>query len=170
MVALGLIVGRLAEMQLFTASVEPHFRAVRGVGIRITEAEDQVGSISDQCSQGIRRAKVYAKAVVYSGPIYKSMAKEGSKIRLQFDHVGGGLAASDDRPLADFTIAGANQKFVPAVATIDGNSIVVASDQVARPVAVRYAWHDDTQPNFANKEGLPASPFRTDSWKGVTEP
>ena len=115
-------------------------------------------------------AKVYGRDIVYSGPIYKSMAVEGNKIRLQFDHVGGGLMASDGKPLVDFTIAGADQKFVPATAEIDGNAIVVHSDQVAQPVAVRYAWHDDATPNLANKEGLPASPFRTDAWKGVTEP
>ena len=61
-------------------------------------------------------AKVYGRDIVYSGPIYKSMAVEGDKIRLQFDHVGGGLIAADGKPLADFTIAGADQKFVPAVA------------------------------------------------------
>ena len=115
-------------------------------------------------------AKVYGKAIVYSGPIYKSMTTEGNKIRLQFDYVGDGLITSDGKSLVDFTIAGVNQNFVPAVATIDGNSIVVSSNQVAKPVAVRYAWHDGTQPNLANKEGLPASPFRTDTWKGVTEP
>ena len=59
---------------------------------------------------------------------------------------------------------------MPAVATVDGNALVVRSDQVAQPVAVRFAWRDDATPNFANKEGLPASPFRTDAWKGVTEP
>jgi sialate O-acetylesterase len=115
-------------------------------------------------------AKVYGKKLVYSGPIYKSMKVEGDKIRLQFDHVGGGLIAADGKPLTDFTIAGADQKFVPATAAIDGNSILVQSGQVAQPAAVRYAWHDDATPNLANKEGLPASPFRTDTWKGVTEP
>jgi sialate O-acetylesterase len=114
-------------------------------------------------------AKVYGKKLVYSGPIYKSMAVEGDTIRLQFDHCGGGLAARDGKPLSDFTIAGADQKFVPAVATIDGDSIVMHSDKVAKPEAVRFAWRDDATPNLANKEGLPASPFRTDSWKGVTE-
>ena len=114
-------------------------------------------------------AKVYGKDLVYSGPIYKSMAVEANKIRLQFDHTGGGLTASGDKPLVEFTIAGADQKFVPATATIDGASIVVQCDQVAQPVAVRYAWHDDAQPNLTNKEGLPASPFRTDTWKCVTD-
>ena len=115
-------------------------------------------------------AKVYGRDVVYSGPIYKSMAVEGDKVRLQFDHRGSGLAARDGKALTDFTIAGDDKKFVPAVATIDGDSVVVHSDQVAKPVAVRYAWHDTATPNLSNKEGLPASPFRTDRWKGVTEP
>jgi len=116
------------------------------------------------------QAKVYGQSVVFSGPSYKSMTVEGNKIRLQFDHVGSGLVASDGKPLTYFTIAGADQKFVPATAVIDGNSVVVSSDQVAQPAAVRFAWVDDTAPNFANKEGLPASPFRTDAWKGVTQP
>jgi sialate O-acetylesterase len=97
------------------------------------------------------------------------MAVEGDKIRLQFDHVGGGLVSRDGKPLSDFTIAGTDQKFVPAVATIDGDSIVVQSDKVAQPEAVRFGWRDDATPNLANKAGLPASPFRTDKWKGVTE-
>ena len=117
------------------------------------------------------QAKVYGQNdLVYSGPIYKSMSVEGNKIRLAFDHVNGGLIAADDKPLIDFTIAGEDQKFVPAVAEIDGDTIVVYSDQVAQPVAVRYAWRDDATPNLANKASLPASPFRTDTWKGVTEP
>jgi sialate O-acetylesterase len=115
-------------------------------------------------------AKVHGRDLVYSGPMYKSMTVEGNKVRLQFDHVGGGLMASDGKPLTHFTIAGADKKFVPAVATIAGNALVVQSDRVAQPVAVRFAWRDDATPNFANKEGLPASPFRTDAWKGVTEP
>jgi sialate O-acetylesterase len=72
--------------------------------------------------------------------------------------------------LSHFTIAGEDQKFVPAVATIDGDSVVVHSDQVAKPAAVRFGWRNDAAPNLSNKEGLPASPFRTDQWKGATEP
>jgi sialate O-acetylesterase len=115
-------------------------------------------------------AKVYGRDVVYSGPITKSMIVEGNKIRLRFDHVGAGLVSRDGKPLIDFTIAGEDKKFVPAAATIDGDTVVVHSDQVATPVAVRYAWYDTATPNLSNKDGLPASPFRTDKWKGVTEP
>jgi sialate O-acetylesterase len=116
-------------------------------------------------------AKVYGQnGLVYSGPMYKSMTVEGNKIRLQFDHAGSGLAAGDGKPLSEFTIAGADKNFVPAVAEIDGPSVVVHSDKVAQPAAVRYSWRSDATPNLANKEGLPASPFRTDTWKGVTQP
>jgi sialate O-acetylesterase len=115
-------------------------------------------------------AKVYGRNVVYSGPIYKSMAVEGNQIRLQFDHVGSGLVAGDGKPLSEFTIAGADQRFVPATAQIDGNAVVVHNGEIAHPVAVRFAWHDAATPNLANQEKLPASPFRTDAWKGVTQP
>ncbi|MCR4414082.1 MAG: sialate O-acetylesterase [Thermoguttaceae bacterium] len=114
-------------------------------------------------------AKVYGKPVVYSGPMYKSMAVEGNKVRIRFDHVGSGLVTRDGKAPTHFTVAGADQKFHPATAAIDGDSVVVHSDQVPQPVAVRYAWKDDDEPNLANKEGLPASPFRTDSWKSLTE-
>jgi sialate O-acetylesterase len=114
-------------------------------------------------------AKTYGKEIVYSGPLYKSMAVEGNKIRLQFDYVGGGLISRDGKPLTDFTIAGADQKFVPATAEIDGASIIVSSPEVAEPAAVRFDWRDDATPNLSNKEGLPTGPFRTDSWKGLTE-
>ena len=115
-------------------------------------------------------AKVYGKRdLVYSGPIYESMTIEGNKIRLRFDHVGGGLTTRDGKAPSHFTIAGTDQKFHPAEAKIDGDTIVVQSKEVGKPLAVRYAWRDDALPNLMNKSGLPASPFRTDKWKGVSE-
>jgi sialate O-acetylesterase len=160
----------LCEAQRMTLDASPN------TGMAITTDIGNVKDIHPKNKQDVGKrlalwalAKVYGRDLIYSGPIYKSMAVEGNKIRLQFDHVGGGVIARDGKPLTDFTIAGADQKFVPATAEIDGGSIVVRSDQVAQPVAVRYAWRDDATPNLANKEGLPASPFRTDSWKGVTE-
>jgi sialate O-acetylesterase len=113
-------------------------------------------------------AKSYGKELVYSGPIYKSMKIEGEKIILRFDHVGGGLVAGPDEPLKGFAIAGADRKFVWAEAKIDGDSVVVSSDEVSTPVAVRYAWADNPVCNLYNEEGLPASPFRTDDWPGIT--
>jgi sialate O-acetylesterase len=80
-----------------------------------------------------------------------------------------GLVSLDGKPLTDFTIAGADQKFLPATALIEGDTIVVFSPAVSQPVAVRYAWRGDVVTNLGNKNGLPASPFRTDTWKGVTK-
>jgi len=75
---------------------------------------------------------------------------EGDHVRLRFDHVGSGLASRDGKPLSQFTIAGADQQFHPAVAETGGDTIVVRSDQVARPVAVRFAWSDTALPNLMN--------------------
>ncbi len=100
---------------------------------------------------------------VYSGPIYQSMKVEGNKITLTFTNTGGGLTAKGDGELKYFAVAGTDKKFVWAKAKIDGNKVVVWNDQVPNPVAVRYAWADNPEgANLYNKEGLPASPFRTD--------
>ena len=110
-------------------------------------------------------AKDYGRDdVTYSGPLYKSMAVEGNTIRLTFDHVGSGLTSRDEKPLTWFQIAGEDKEFVEAKVTIDGDTVVVSSDAIANPVAVRFGWHQSAEPNFVNKEGLPASPFRTDAW------
>ena len=113
-------------------------------------------------------AQTYGKDIVYSGPLYKSMKVDRGKIRLSFDQAGGGLVARGGGALKGFSIAGADRKFVWADAKIDGNTVVVSSDDVANPVAVRYAWADNPVCNLYNKENLPASPFRTDDWPGLT--
>jgi sialate O-acetylesterase len=104
------------------------------------------------------------KDLVYSGPLYKSMAVEGNKIRIAFDHAGSGLVSRDGQPLTRFTIAGEDKNFVEAKSEIDGATVVVSSDSVPNPAAVRFGWHEEAEPNLSNKEGLPASPFRTDKW------
>ena len=110
-------------------------------------------------------AKMYGREdVTYSGPLYKSMAVEGNTIQLSFDSIGSGLMARDGQPLTWFEIAGEDKQFVEAKATIDGDTIAVSSDTVENPVAVRFGWHQSAEPNFVNKEGLPASPFRTHPW------
>lgn len=110
-------------------------------------------------------AKTYGqKDLVYSGPLYRSMSVEGKKIRLQFDHVGSGLVSLDDQPLSWFEIAGQDRTFTKARAEISGNSVFVWNDRISEPVAVRFGWHQLAIPNLGNKEGLPASPFRTDRW------
>ena len=114
-------------------------------------------------------AKEYGKKdIVYSGPLYKSLTVEGSKIRLSFAHVGGGLKSRDGKPLSEFEIAGADGKFVPAEAVIDGDTVVVQAKEVAAPTQARFGWRNIANPNLANKEGLPASPFQTNNWQGGT--
>ena len=104
------------------------------------------------------------KDLVCSGPLYKSMGVESDKIRLRFDHLGGGLASRDGAPLRCFEIAGADRKFVAATARIDGSALLVWSPAVTQPMAVRFAWRQDAKPNLMNKEGLPTPAFRTDNW------
>jgi len=111
------------------------------------------------------RAIAYKENLEYSGPIFRQTSTEGSQLRAWFDHAGAGLAARDGGSLAGFTIAGPDRRFVPAEARIDGNSVVVGSPEVKDPVAVRYAWAGDPVSNLINKEGLPASPFRSDQWE-----
>jgi sialate O-acetylesterase len=115
-------------------------------------------------------AKDYGKEVAFSGPIYESSAVEGNKIRVKFKYAESGLEAKSGDPQL-FTIAGEDQKFVPAKAQIDGATVVVWSDEVAKPVAVRYGWTEWAEPekyNLYNKAGLPASPFRTDEFPQLT--
>ena len=114
-------------------------------------------------------AKEYGKKdIVYSGPLYKAMKVKGDKIQLSFAHVGGGLKSRDGKPLTEFEIAGADGKFVPADATIDGDTVVVQAKDVATPTQARFGWRNKANPNLGNKEGLPASPFQTNNWQGGT--
>jgi sialate O-acetylesterase len=111
----------------------------------------------------IALAKAYGRDLEYSGPVYESMKIEGDKIRLKFSHLGGGLVARGG-PLKWFTIAGADNKFVPAEATIEGDTVIVRSDAVPAPAAVRYAWVNFPEGcNLFNAAGLPAAQFRTDA-------
>ena len=96
------------------------------------------------------------------------MTVERNKIRIQFTNTGNGLEARDGDRLVGFAIAGADRRFHWADARIEGASIVVSSAEVPMPGAVRYAWGDSPRCNLFNKDGLPASPFRTDDWPAIT--
>ena len=102
----------------------------------------------------------------YSGPVYRAMEVRGDRIVLSFDHAAG--LTSGEAPPSHFTIAGADQVFHPATATIEGEAVVVHSPEVPTPLAVRYAWGAADEPNLANGAGLPSSSFRTDDWPPVT--
>ncbi len=115
------------------------------------------------------RKIAYREKLVHSGPLYKSHKIDGSEIKLRFDHVGSGLEARGGA-LSGFSIAGPDEKFYWAEARIEVNQIVVSSPKVPKPVAVRFGWADYPVVNLFNREGLPASPFRTDNFRMVTEP
>ncbi|MFC2124263.1 sialate O-acetylesterase [Bacteroidota bacterium] len=114
------------------------------------------------------RNMVYGDAtLVYSGPVYKNMRIEGDKIILSFDQIGSGLLCKGSE-LHGFEIAGIDKKFYWAKAKIVEDEIEVWSDKVKTPVAVRYAWANNPDCNLYNFENLPATPFRTDDWPGIT--
>jgi sialate O-acetylesterase len=108
------------------------------------------------------RALAYGEKIEFSGPLYDTLKIDGNRAIVSFRHTGTGLVANDGE-LKGFTIAGVDGKFTPAKAEISGDTVTVSSDQVSAPVAVRYGWSDVPDVNLFNKEGLPASPFRTDS-------
>jgi sialate O-acetylesterase len=112
-------------------------------------------------------ANTYGRKVVPSGPLFDRFTVEGDKVRIKFKYAGG-LKTSDGGPVKGFAIAGDDHHFVWAEARIDGDTVVVSSSQVSKPVAVRYGWADNPIVNLYNQAGLPASPFRTDDWPGVT--
>lgn len=159
----------LREAQAMTAKNVPN--SGLAVAIDIGEAND----IHPRNKQDVGKrlalqalAKTYGQKVVSSGPEFREAKTEGNAIRLSFDHAGGGLVAKGGT-LKGFSIAGADKKFVWAEAKVDGSDIVVSSPQVRAPVAVRYAWTENPEATLFNTEGLPAIPFRTDTWPGVTE-
>jgi len=109
------------------------------------------------------RAVAYGEHIEYSGPVFRGMKVLGDKATLSFTHVGGGLVAKGGA-LKGFIIAGSDNNFVPAEAVIDGKTVIVSSKEVTHPVAVRYGWANVPDMNWFNTDGLPATPFRTDSW------
>jgi sialate O-acetylesterase len=114
------------------------------------------------------RAKVYGEKVVSSGPIFDKVNFEGDKAILHFSSIGSGLECKGSE-LTGFTVAGEDKKFHNAQARIVGETVVITCDAVKEPKAVRFGWADYPVVNFFNKEGLPATPFRTDDWPGITQ-
>jgi len=158
----------LREAELFTAQNVPN----AGLAVTIDVGDPKNLHPPRKQEVGERLAlwalgTTYGKKVVYSGPRYEGMRVEGKEVRIQFKYAGMGLQAPGGA-LQGFSIAGDDKKFHRAVARIDGDAVVVSSAEVESPVAVRYDWADSPKGNLYNKEGLPASPFRTDDWPGAT--
>ena len=159
----------IRESQLLT------YRKVKNTGIVVTtDVGDSVNihprnkqTVGYRLSLWVLANTYHKKGIVFSGPLYKSMKIDGDRIRIKFDFVGDGLMCKGDS-LIHFTICGEDKKFVPAKAMIEGDEVIVWNDKVKNPIAVRFAWEYIPMHNFFNKNGLPASPFRTDDWPGVT--
>ena len=124
---------------------------------------DNKKDVGERLSLIARRFNYGEKNLVYSGPLYQSSRIEGNRIIVSFTNIGSGLISIDGEELSQFAIAGADKKFVWANAKIEGDKVVVWSEEVQYPKYVRYAWADNpVDPNLYNAEKLPASPFRTD--------
>ncbi|OHB62315.1 MAG: hypothetical protein A2Y76_01095 [Planctomycetes bacterium RBG_13_60_9] len=152
------------ESQLWVLQQVPH------TGLAVTMDINAVDSLHFPQKQPVARrlalwalGAVYGHAGAYQGPIYRSMSTEGDRIRIRFLHAEGGLRTSDGKPPTCFTIAGPDQVFHPATAKIEADTVVVRSDRVHQPVAVRFAWGNTEVPNLFNGAGFPASLFRTDA-------
>jgi len=143
------------------------------VAIDIGEADDIHPKNKQEVGNRLALAALkiaYAKDVVHSGPVFREMGVEGNKVILHFDHIGLGLMVKDRYGyLKGFAVAGPDRVFYWAAAEIRDNTVIVQSDMVDDPVAVRYGWADNPHDvNLYNLEGLPAGPFRTDDWPGIT--
>jgi sialate O-acetylesterase len=160
---------RLREAQLKALSVTN-----TGMAVAIDIGSDK--SIHPRNKQDVgRRLAAWAlhfvygkKEVVPSGPIFDTMKIEGDKARLSFKFLGGGLVNKAEGGLKGFAIAGDDRNFVWADAKIDAETILVSSEKVKKPAAVRYGWAANPEVSLYNKAGLPASPFRTDDWPSAT--
>ncbi len=111
----------------------------------------------------------YQKDIIASGPLFSNYKVEGNMIRISFFGIGSGLKTKDNLSPCEFTISGTDKKFYNATAQIIGNELIISSEKVPNPVAVRYAWSDNPDCNLINVEGFPVIPFRTDAWKGITQ-
>ena len=153
----------LREAQLLTAQNDPK------VGLAVITDIGDARDIHPKNKQDVGKrlalsalAIAHGRTLVHSGPEFRAMTVEGGKARLTFAHVGGGLVAKGGPKLKGFAVAGEDKKFVWADAVIDGECLVVSSPDVPKPAAVRYNWANNPIGNLFNKEGLPATPFRTD--------
>ncbi|NII29737.1 sialate O-acetylesterase [Pseudoflavitalea sp. X16] len=117
----------------------------------------------------IANKQVYKQAGIASGPVYTNFRKEGNRIRINFTNTGSGLSTRDGKEVTGFAIAGKDKKFYWAKAIIEGDHVILSSDKVAEPEAVRYAWADNPLCNLVNSARLPAIPFRTDNWKEIIQ-
>jgi sialate O-acetylesterase len=159
----------LREVQATVAKTVPH--TCLAVTIDTGNADDvhpvdkvEVGERLGLCALG----EQYGKSNPYKGPTLSKVEPIPGGFRLRFDHADGGLVVRGTR-LGEFSIAGEDRKWYWADARIEGDTVVVSTTSVANPKAVRYAWQANPEATLFNGAGLPAVPFRTDNWPGITE-
>lgn len=147
------------------------WRAVPGTAMAVTvdvgDGPKEHPRLKAPVGMRIERAALalaYGRKLEYSGPLYESLSVEGERAVVRFTHVGQGMLSADG-DLTGFEVAGEDRMFKPAKASIEGATVVVTSSEVRKPKAVRYGWHAMPKCNLMNREGFPASPFRTDSWE-----
>jgi sialate O-acetylesterase len=156
----------LRESQLKTLSVP---NAAMAIAIDLGEWNDihpdRKKEVGERLALAAEKIAYGEKDIVYSGPIFQSATIDGNKIIISFNNTGNGLITNDGEELSQFAIAGSDKKFVWANAKIEGDRVIVWKDNIVNPMYVRYAWADNPDgANLYNKEGLPASPFRTDKF------
>lgn len=151
---------------------------VKNTGMAVAIDIGEASSIHPKNKQEVGRRLMlsalkvaYGEDIVHSGPIYKSIQIEGGKAIISYDYIGSGLMVKNKHGyISEFEIAGDDKQFYWAKAELVGDKVVVWSDKVKKPVAVRFGWASNPEDlNLYNKDGLPASPFRTDDWKGITD-
>lgn len=153
------------QAQLETLRTVPH--TAMAVAVDVGEWNDihplDKQTVGKRLALAARHLAYNEKHLVFSGPLYAAHRIRKNKFILTFNHTGSGLTTTDGKPLQYFSIAGADKKFVWAHARIKGKKVIVWSEHVSKPVAVRYAWADNPLgANLCNREGLPASPFTTE--------
>ncbi len=159
----------LREAQALTAQTVPN----TGLAVTIDTGEADDIHPKEKKTVGERLALLalathYGKKIPSQGPTYRSSERLGSAIRIHFDHLDGGLKIHGDT-LGEFSVAGSDRQWHWADAKIEGDTVIVSSPAVPEPVAVRYAWQANPKATLFNGVGLPAGPFRTDDWPGVTD-
>ena len=163
--------GRYKQNSAYLREAQLQTLSLASTGMAVTMDIGNLTDIHPKNKQEVGRrlallalANEYGFNTGFSGPILSRTITRPKKIYLCFDHVTRGLTTNDGLDPSHFEIAGKDRIFHSATATIKGNQIIVFSKKVPKPKAVRYAFSNEAQPNLINKEGLPASSFRTDQW------
>jgi sialate O-acetylesterase len=160
---------RIREQQGKTLATVPNtgMAVTVDAGSETTVHPPNKQAVGDRLAR-IALANVYGQPIAYLGPTYHNMRIDGGRLRISFAHADGGLKIDGARPLK-FAIAGEDRKFVWADAQLDGNTVILSAPGVPKPVAVRYGWAENPGCNLFNRDGLPASPFRTDDWPSTVQ-